>query len=196
MTGVQTCALPILSFDAAYGQSALALSEDIISINSFSKYFNMTGWRLGWLVVPEALVDVMERLTQNLYICASAIAQHAALACFEPASLALYEERRAAFQARRDYFVPALEQAGLRVPVMPDGAFYAWADSTALCQRLGVKDSWDLAFALMERIGVAATPGRDFGNHDPGRHIRFSTASSMEHLQEAAQRLRQLWESA
>ena len=185
-----------LSFDAAYGQSALALGEDIISINSFSKYFNMTGWRLGWLVVPEALVDVMERLTQNLYICASAIAQHAALACFEPASLALYEERRAAFQARRDYFVPALEQAGLRVPVMPDGAFYAWADSTALCQRLGVKDSWDLAFALMERIGVAATPGRDFGNHDPGRHIRFSTASSMEHLQEAAQRLRQLWESA
>ena len=185
-----------LSFDAAYGQSALALGEDIISINSFSKYFNMTGWRLGWLVVPEALVDVMERLTQNLYICASAIAQHAALACFEPASLALYEERRAAFQARRDFFVPALEQAGLRVPVMPDGAFYAWADSTALCQRLGVKDSWDLAFALMERIGVAATPGRDFGNHDPGRHIRFSTASSMEHLQEAAQRLRQLWESA
>ncbi len=185
-----------LSFDAAYGQSALALGEDIISINSFSKYFNMTGWRLGWLVVPEALVDVMERLTQNLYICASAIAQHAALACFEPASLALYEERRAAFQARRDYFVPALEQAGLRVPVMPDGAFYAWADSTALCQRLGVKDSWNLAFALMERIGVAATPGRDFGNHDPGRHIRFSTASSMEHLQEAAQRLRQLWESA
>ena len=185
-----------LSFDAAYGQSALALSEDIISINSFSKYFNMTGWRLGWLVVPEALVGVMERLTQNLYICASAIAQHAALACFEPTSLALYEERRAAFQARRDYFVPALEQAGLRVPVMPDGAFYAWADSTALCQRLGVKDSWDLAFALMERIGVAATPGRDFGNHDPGRHIRFSTASSMEHLQEAAQRLRQLWESA
>ena len=185
-----------LSFDAAYGQSALALGEDIISINSFSKYFNMTGWRLGWLVVPEALVGVMERLTQNLYICASAIAQHAALACFEPASLALYEERRAAFQARRDFFVPALEQAGLRVPVMPDGAFYAWADSTALCQRLGVKDSWDLAFALMERIGVAATPGRDFGNHDPGRHIRFSTASSMEHLQEAAQRLRQLWESA
>ena len=185
-----------LSFDAAYGQSALALGEDIISINSFSKYFNMTGWRLGWLVVPEALVDVIERLTQNLYICASAIAQHAALACFEPASLTLYEERRAAFQARRDFFVPALEQAGLRVPVMPDGAFYAWADSTALCQRLGVKDSWDLAFALMERIGVAATPGRDFGNHDPGRHIRFSTASSMEHLQEAAQRLRQLWESA
>ena len=76
------------------------------------------------------------------------------------------------------------------------GRVGAWADSTALCQRLGVKDSWDLAFALMERIGVAATPGRDFGNHDPGRHIRFSTASSMEHLQEAAQRLRQLWENA
>jgi aspartate/methionine/tyrosine aminotransferase len=185
-----------LSFDSAFGQSALALDDQIISINSFSKYFNMTGWRLGWLVVPEALVNVIERLTQNLYICASTVAQHAALACFEPASLALYEERRAAFQARRDFFVPALEQAGLRVPVMPDGAFYAWADATPLCQRLGLAGSWELAFALMERIGVAATPGRDFGLHDNDRHIRFSTASSMAHLVDAAGRLRQLWESA
>ncbi len=184
------------SFDSAYGQTALALDDQIISINSFSKYFNMTGWRLGWLVVPDALVDVIERLTQNLYICANSVAQHAALACFEPASLALYEERRAAFQARRDYFVPALEHAGLQVPVMPDGAFYAWADATALCQRLGLADSWELTFALMERIGVAATPGRDFGLHDNDRHIRFSTASAMEHLVEAASRLRQLWENA
>ncbi len=185
-----------LSFDSAYGQSALTHDDQVISINSFSKYFSMTGWRLGWLVVPDALVDVIERLTQNLYICASTVAQHAALACFEPTSLALYEERRAAFRARRDFFVPALAQAGLRVPVMPDGAFYAWADATALCQRLGLKGSWELAFALMERAGVAATPGRDFGLHDNDRHIRFSTASGMDQLIEAADRLRRLWESA
>lgn len=119
-----------LSHDDAYGQTALAIDDNIISINSFSKYFNMTGWRLGWAVVPEALVPVVERVAQNLFICASTIAQHAALACFAPESLAEYERRRAEFKARRDYFIPALEALGLPVPVVPDGAFYAWADCT------------------------------------------------------------------
>jgi len=167
----------------------LALGEDIISINSFSKYFQMTGWRLGWLVVPEVLVPVVERLAQNLYICANTVAQHAALACFEPQSLAIYEQRRAEFRARRDFFVPALAQAGLPVPVMPDGAFYAWADCSAWCARLGLASSWELAFALMEKAGIAATPGRDFGVHENGRYIRFSTANSMAQLHEAANRL-------
>ncbi|MEY2622093.1 MAG: hypothetical protein RIT26_1913 [Pseudomonadota bacterium] len=185
-----------LSFDAAYGQTALAIDEQIVSINSFSKYFNMTGWRLGWLVVPDALVSVIERLAQNLFICASAIAQHAALACFEDDSLALYEQRRAEFKARRDFFVPALQECGLSVPVMPDGAFYAWADCTALCQKLGLPGSWELAFELMRRIGVAATPGRDFGSHQTEQHIRFSTANSMAQLEDAARRLRRLWEGA
>ncbi len=185
-----------LSFDATYGQTALAIDDQVISINSFSKYFNMTGWRLGWLVVPDALVPVIERLAQNLFICASAIAQHAALACFEADSLALYEQRRAEFKARRDFFVPALQECGLSVPVMPDGAFYAWADCTALCQRLGVPGSWELAFELMRRVGVAATPGRDFGSHQTEQHIRFSTANSMVQLRDAAARLRRLWEGA
>ncbi|MEY2660913.1 MAG: hypothetical protein RLZZ123_2085 [Pseudomonadota bacterium] len=185
-----------LSFDATYGQTALAIDDQVISINSFSKYFNMTGWRLGWLVVPDALVPVIERLAQNLFICASAIAQHAALACFEADSLALYEQRRAEFKARRDFFVPALQECGLSVPVMPDGAFYAWADCTALCQRLGVPGSWELAFELMRRVGVAATPGRDFGSHQTEQHIRFSTANSMAQLRDAAARLRRLWEGA
>ena len=185
-----------LSFDATYGQTALAIDDQVISINSFSKYFNMTGWRLGWLVVPDALVPVIERLAQNLFICASAIAQHAALACFEADSLALYEQRRAEFKARRDFFVPALQECGLSVPVMPDGAFYAWADCTALCQRLGVPGSWELAFELMRRVGVAATPGRDFGSHQTEQHIRFSTANSMTQLRDAAGRLRRLWEGA
>ena len=181
-----------LSHEPQYGQTALALDEDIISINSFSKYFNMTGWRLGWMVVPQRLVPVMERLAQNLFICPSTIAQHAALACFETESIAEYERRRAEFKARRDYFIPALNALGLTVPVMPDGAFYAWADCSAACERLGVKDSWDLSFEIMNKAHVAVTPGRDFGTVGTDRFIRFSTASSMVHLQQAIERLKTL----
>ena len=179
-----------LSHEAEYGQTALALGDDIISVNSFSKYFNMTGWRLGWLVVPESLVPVMERLAQNLFICPSTIAQHAALACYEAESLAEYERRRAEFKARRDYFIPALNALGLTVLVMPDGAFYAWADCTAACAKLGVPGSWELAFELMNRAHVAVTPGRDFGQADTKHFIRFSTANAMPELREAIDRLR------
>jgi aspartate/methionine/tyrosine aminotransferase len=189
-----------LSYDEAYGHSALGLGdglgEHIISINSFSKYFNMTGWRLGWLVVPPELVAPIERLAQNLVICASTVAQHAALACFEADSLAEYERRRAAFKARRDYFIPELNRLGLTVPVMPDGAFYAWADTTQWCQAWGIpadgspeSGSWALAFELMKRCQLATTPGRDFGSAEPERYLRFSTANSMEQLQEAVSRL-------
>ena len=181
-----------LSYEEQFGHTALAIADDIISINSFSKYFNMTGWRLGWMVVPEALVPVVERLAQNLFICPSTIAQHAALACFEAESLAEYERRRAEFKARRDYFIPALQSLGLQVPVMPDGAFYAWADCSAACERLGVNGSWDLAYALMRQAHLAVTPGRDFGTHDPQRYVRFSTANSMAQLQEAVARLQPL----
>jgi len=188
ITMVDEIYLP-LSFDDRYGSSALALDESVISINSFSKYFNMTGWRLGWLVLPPALVPVIERLAQNLFICPSAIAQHAALACFEPDSLAVYEQRRSAFAARRDFFVPALQAAGLDVPVMPDGAFYVWADCSKVCERLGVQGSWDFAYEVMRRAHVAITPGRDFGHADTAHFVRFSTASSMDALATAAQRL-------
>jgi len=188
ITMVDEIYLP-LSFDDRYGRSALALDENVISINSFSKYFNMTGWRLGWLVLPPALVPVIERLAQNLFICPSAIAQHAALACFEPESLAVYEQRRSAFAARRDFFVPALQAAGLDVPVVPDGAFYVWADCRAACERMGVKDSWDFAYEVMRRAHVAITPGRDFGHAYTAQFVRFSTASSMDALATAAQRL-------
>ncbi len=179
-----------LSHDAAYGQTALAISDDIISINSFSKYFNMTGWRLGWLVVPDELVPVIERLAQNLFICASTVSQQAALACFEPESLALYEQRRAEFKARRDFFIPALDALGLPVPVMPDGAFYAWADCSALCARMGLKDSWDFAHAALHQAHVAITPGRDFGTAETARFVRFSTANSMDDLRTAIARLK------
>ena len=178
-----------LSYDAAYGQTALAIDDNVISINSFSKYFNMTGWRLGWMVVPDALVPAVERLAQNLFICASTIAQHAALACFASESIAEYERRRLEFKARRDYFIPALNQLGLTVPVMPDGAFYAWADCTQAAAKLGVQGSWDFAYALMQRAHLAITPGRDFGTAETARYVRFSTANSMAQLQESVARL-------
>ncbi len=181
-----------LSYDDAYGQTALAIDDNIISINSFSKYFNMTGWRLGWMVVPDTLVPVIERLAQNLFICASTVSQHAALACFEPDSITEYERRRAEFKARRDYFIPELQALGLAVPVVPDGAFYAWADCTQAAQKLGVKGSWDFAYALMHRAHLATTPGRDFGSFEPERFVRFSTANSMAQLQESVARLRAL----
>ena len=179
-----------LSHDDAFAQTALAIDDNIISINSFSKYFNMTGWRLGWLVVPEALVDVIERIAQNLFICPSTISQYAALACFESESIAEYERRRAEFKARRDYFIPALKDLGFSIPVMPDGAFYAWADCTDLAKRWGVSGSWDFAFELMNRAHIAATPGRDFGQAAVENFIRFSTANSMSQLHEAVQRMR------
>ena len=178
-----------LSYEEEFGHTALALDENIISINSFSKYFNMTGWRLGWMVVPEAMVPVVERLAQNLFICASTVSQMAALACFERESIAEYERRRAEFKARRDYFIPALQSLGLQVPVMPDGAFYAWADCTQAAERLGVNGSWDFAFELMRRAHLAITPGRDFGTADTHRFVRFSTANSMAQLQESMARL-------
>ncbi len=174
-----------LSFDEHYSHSALAHGDDVISINSFSKYFSMTGWRLGWLVVPEALVPAIEKLAQNLYICPSSIAQHAALACFEPASIAEYERRRSEFRARRDFLVPALNDLGLTVPVMPDGAFYAWADCSA-----HHASSWDFVFDVMRRAHVAVTPGRDFGRAGTERFVRLSYASGMAQLQEAVERLR------
>jgi aspartate/methionine/tyrosine aminotransferase len=177
-----------LSYDDAFGHSVLdhadEHSDDLIVINSFSKYFGMTGWRLGWLVLPEALVAPVEKLAQNLYICASSIAQHAALACFEPASLAEYERRRAAFRARRDFIVPALERLGFKVPVQPDGAFYVYADVSALAT-----SSWDFCFDMMRRAQVALTPGRDFGPAAGERYMRLSFASSMSELEDAIQRL-------
>ena len=181
-----------LSHAAAFGQSGLALDDQVISVNSFSKYFCMTGWRLGWLVVPEVLVPVIERLAQNFYICPNVSAQHAALACFEPESIAEYERRRAGFKARRDWFIPQLQKLGFRVPVMPDGAFYAWADASEWFAPMGVADSWDFVFALLERAHVAVTPGRDFGRAGSERFVRFSTANSLENLERAVARLEAL----
>ncbi len=178
-----------LSHDDAFGQTGLVLDENVISINSFSKYFCMTGWRLGWVVAPEPLVPVIERLAQNFFLCPSTVSQHAALACFEPESIAEYERRRAEFKARRDWFIPALKKIGFKVPVVPDGAFYAWADCSEWLKSWDVPSSWEFAFEAMKRTHVAISPGRDFGTAEAAQFLRFSTANSMENLQEAIFRL-------
>jgi len=171
--------------------SALALDPDVITVNSFSKYFNMTGWRLGWLVVPDSLVTVFEKLAQNLFICAPTVAQHAALACFHPEALAMFEQRRLEFQRRRDYLVPALRALGFGVPVMPDGAFYVYADLDQVAHPLR-HDSAAFSMAVLHDAHVAIVPGDDFGVAAPQRHVRFSYATKYERIEEAVARLERL----
>jgi aspartate/methionine/tyrosine aminotransferase len=165
--------------------TALELGEDVIVINSFSKYFNMTGWRLGWLVVPPAMVTAVEKLAQNMFICASSIAQHAALACFTPESYAIFEARKAEFRRRRDFIVPALRALGFGVPVTPDGAFYVYADCSGLSD-----DADALTRDILNVAGVVLVPGLDFGPHTARNFIRVSYATSMGQLEEAVQRLK------
>ena len=165
--------------------TAVGLPGEVVVVNSFSKYFCMTGWRLGWVALPpsngNARVREFEKLAQHLFICAPAIAQHAALACFSPSTLKILEQRRFEFQRRRDFFVPALERAGLTVPAQPTGAFYAYAD----CGMDGKRFALD----LLENAGVAATPGIDFGSNRTKRYVRFAYTRSMDDLEEAARRL-------
>jgi aspartate/methionine/tyrosine aminotransferase len=174
-----------LSYEAEYGKSALLTNDNVITINSFSKYFHMTGWRLGWMVVPDALVPALEKLAQNLFICASSVSQQASLACFEPESLVEFEARRAQFKARRDYMVPALNAMGLNVPVTPDGAFYVYGDCSAFNA-----SSWDFAFDVMRNAGVVLVPGKDFGDAQPERYFRVSYANSMANLEEAVHNIK------
>jgi aspartate/methionine/tyrosine aminotransferase len=180
-----------LSYDAK-PVSALSLGDDVVTVNSFSKYFNMTGWRLGWLVVPPAMVATMEKLSQNLFICASTLAQHAALACFEPATLAIYESRRLEFGRRRDFIVPALRSLGFEVPVVPDGAFYVYAD-TRHVSHPAAGDSNALTRSMLHDAGVVLVPGTDFGFHAPQDYIRLSYATAYSQLEEAVQRLGSLF---
>lgn len=172
--------------------SALSFGDDVVTVNSFSKYFNMTGWRLGWLVVPTSMIDAFEKLAQNLFICASALAQHAALACFEPETIAIYEGRRLEFKRRRDFVVPALQSLGFSVPVVPDGAFYVYADCRGV-PHPAAGDSAALAKAMLHDAGVALVPGLDFGVHAPRNYIRLSYATAYPLIEEAIARLGRLF---
>ena len=165
--------------------TACAAGDDIWVINSFSKYFQMTGWRLGWMVIPEDYVRDVEKLAQNLVLCPSTPAQHGALAAFSPETIAILEARRAEFRRRRDFLAPALEDIGFRVTARPEGAFYLYCDCSALSG-----DSFQFARDLLEQTGVAATPGLDFGSNAPERHIRFAYTTTIDRLAEAVERLR------
>ena len=161
--------------------TALALRGEVVIINSFSKYFCMTGWRLGWVVLPPGAVRGFEKLGQHLFISAPAAAQHAAVAAFSPDSISILEERRREFARRRDFLVPELRKAGLSIPAEPHGAFYVYAD----CGR----DSKAFARDLLETEGVAATPGADFGANQTQRYVRFAYTRSMADIEEAARRI-------
>jgi aspartate/methionine/tyrosine aminotransferase len=165
--------------------TALAIADDIFVINSFSKYFNMTGWRLGWMVLPKAYVRSVEKLAQNLFISPSAPAQQAALAAFSPETIAILEARRAEFQTRRDLLLTGLQRLGFRIAAEPRGAFYVYADVRALSD-----DSFRFAGELLETVGVAATPGLDFGSNAPERHIRFAYTVAEEKLTEGLLRIK------
>lgn len=164
--------------------SVLEVDPDAFVINSFSKYFGMTGWRLGWLVAPEAAVQEMEKLAQNLFISMSTMAQHAALAGFEPGTLAILEERRAIFRERRDFLLPTVQDLGFAVPCHPAGAFYIYADASRFTH-----DSQAFCLSLLEEHGVALTPGVDFGHHRAGAHVRFSYTTGLDRLELAVERL-------
>lgn len=167
--------------------SALTLDDDIIVINSFSKYFHMTGWRLGWLIVPKHMVEPVEKLAASLAICAPSLAQHAALTCFEPEVMRLYNNRRLSFKQRRNYLLPEFERIGLHVPVVPDGAFYIYADISRHSQ-----DSETFSHRLLHEASVAAVPGRDFGPTHARHMMRFSYATGLDRLQEAISRMERL----
>jgi aspartate/methionine/tyrosine aminotransferase len=165
-------------------QSALAISDEVFVINSFSKYFGMTGWRLGWLVAPPRYVREIEKLAQNLYIAPSTIAQHAALAAFKPETLGILEARREEFSARRDILVPGLRQLGFEIAAEPRGAFYVYAGSHRLAA-----DSFAFAQQLLTKAGVAATPGLDFGSNAPQRHMRFAYTVDRNRIEEGLIRM-------
>ncbi len=171
------------------GPARTVLAEDpgAIVISSFSKYFGMTGWRLGWAVVPEDMVDAVERLSQNLLICAPTPAQLAALSCFTPASLTWCEGRRIQFRGRREAAVEELARLGLPVDVRPDGAFYVYVDVSGT----GL-DADSFARRALEECQVALTPGRDFGPLTAATHVRLSCSASESDIQRGIRRLRPL----
>ena len=166
-------------------RSALAIADDIFVVNSFSKYYGMTGWRLGWLAAPASHVPALDRLAQNLFLAAPTVSQHAALAAFTPAARTVFEERRRIFAERRDYLLPALRGLGFDIPVVPQGAFYLYAG----CGRF-TDDSFAFCRDLLEQAGVAITPGIDFGEYRANTHVRFAYTTSMEQLREGVERLR------
>lgn len=170
-----------------YGKTAptaAGRSDNVVVINSFSKYFTMTGWRLGWLVAPEFLMRDIDKLAQNIFLAPATMSQYAALAAFDAATREVLEQNRARFQERRDFLLPQLRQLGFNIPIAPDGAFYLYADCSSFTH-----DSYQFCEALLQQGGVAVTPGVDFGDYLAGTHVRFAYTTSMENLREGVKRI-------
>lgn len=165
--------------------SVLRYTNDVFVLNSFSKYYGMTGWRAGWLVAPPGYIDALDRLAQNIYLAVNTPAQYAALTALSTELRPVLEERRQEFERRRNFLLPALRGLGFDIPVTPQGAFYLYAD----CAPLGV-DAETLASGLLEEAGVAVTPGRDFGIYRANQHLRFSYANTIDNLREGVRRIK------
>ena len=164
--------------------TALSLSEDVFVINSFSKYFGMTGWRLGWMVVPESYMDAVDRLAQNIFLAAPTLSQHAALAAFSDDTLSILNQRRDEFKSRRDYLLPALISLGFDIKAKPQGAFYLYANCSQFTD-----DSYKFVYQILEQAGVAITPGIDFGTNKAEQYLRFAYTRPVEVLEEGVRRL-------
>ena len=167
-------------------RTALDISDDVFVINSFSKYFAMTGWRLGWAVMPEGYVEHFEKLAQNLYISNSDVAQRAALSAFDLETIEEAEKNRSRYKEQRDFLLPALRDLGFKIPVEPSGAFYIYADCTNF-----TNDSYSFSHDVLEKAGVAIAPGLDFGDHRANEHVRFSYPKPIPVLQEGIRRLKE-----
>lgn len=157
--------------------SGLSLCSDIYVLNSFSKFFGMTGWRLGWLVVPETAVAALTKLAQNLFISPSTPAQYAAISAFNTDAMSIHKQRRGVFEDRAKILAEGLLELGFRIPVMPDGAFYLYVDISHTKM-----DSADFCWRLIEEYKVAATPGYDFGDSNAGQYVRFAYTTSEESI--------------
>ena len=164
--------------------TALSISDEIVVINSFSKFFGMTGWRLGWMVVPEEMVDAIDRVSQNIFLAPSTPAQYAALEAFSKASMDIMHVRRDEFKQRRDYLLPALKSLGFKITAEPQGAFYIYADCSDISD-----DSFQLSNELLENAGVAVTPGKDFGDNKASQYLRFSYTQPVHVLEQGIDRL-------
>ncbi|WP_417542698.1 pyridoxal phosphate-dependent aminotransferase [Methylophaga thalassica] len=180
-----------LTYDGFIAPTALSVSDQVFVVNSFSKFFGMTGWRLGWLVVPEGYTEVMDKLAQNLFLAAPTMSQYAALAAFQQTTLALLEQRRRAFEQRRNTLLPLLNNSGFSIPVTPQGAFYLYADCSALLNE-AIPDSMALSRFLLKQAGVAITPGLDFGHYHAASHCRFAYTTDEQRLIEAVERIKKV----
>ncbi len=164
--------------------TALSISNDCFVINSFSKYFGMTGWRVGWMVVPEFYIDAIDRIAQNIFLAPATMSQYAALTALKEETLIELDARRDEFKLRRDFLLPALEQLGFDIAVKPQGAFYIYAN----CEKF-TNDSFNWVKHLLKEQGVALTPGLDFGDYQANKHCRFAYTQPVEFLEQAVDKI-------